>query len=588
MPDDRYPPIADHAVVGDGETAALVGLDARIGWACLPRFDSPAVLASLLDADRGGRWDLPVEGVTGTSQRYVEDTAVVVTQLRTADGVLEVTDVLAVAGEFEEKRSAARQTLLRRLRVVEGRVRVASDLRGFDGAAVDGARVPLPGGEGGRTLRLRSSRPGAEAHELVAGDTWTLALTWAEEPEVWTPAEVDAAIEETIRVWRSWAEHVTYSGPYVDAVRRSAITLKVCDHHVSGAVVAAVTSSLPEAIGGERNWDYRFTWVRDAAYTVYAMRRVGMVEESDGFLDWVLDACTHDDGRPDVLYTLDGHIPGEEQDDDRYEGYRGSRPVRWGNGAAGQLQHDVYGEILDCAWQFVRAGGQVDDRRFDRLRHLATLARENAETPDQGIWEIRDAGRPFTYSVAMCQVALDRFARIARATGREESALEWEEAAEALRAELLERAWSAEDGCFTEHLDQPGTLDASLLALPLRRVVDAADPRMVATTAAVVDKLRAGEDLLYRYLHTDSPDGLEGEEGAFLLCSFWWVDNLVQSGRVEQARDLFEKLLRRQNHVGLLSEEIDPENGEFLGNFPQAFSHIGLISSAVLLDRAAG
>ncbi|MEZ0164813.1 glycoside hydrolase family 15 protein [Kineococcus sp. LSe6-4] len=582
---DRYPPIADHALVGDGETAALVGLDARVAWACLPRFDSPAVFASLLDADRGGRWDLPVRGLRGRHQHYLPSSAVLVTELTTDTGTLRVTDAMLLDGPLAERRSAATGAFGRLLEVTHGTVSVRSVLHRHDGAAVEGSVVPVPGG-GEHRLHLSSSRPAEEEHELTAGDRWALTLSWNGGPLELDPDGLAGALGRTDEAWRDWSAGVRFEGAHADLVLRSAITLKLCDHHASGAVVAAPTSSLPEAVGGERNWDYRFTWVRDAAYTVYALRRIGMTQESDAFLDWVLEASTRGDSRPDVLYTLDGTFPEAEVEDGDFEGYRGSAPVRWGNGASGQLQHDVYGEILDCAYQFARHSGALTDERWERLEHLGRLAERHHLTPDQGIWEIRDTGRPFTYSVAMCQVAFDRLARLAELTGRSERGAHWRRLADDLRTELLERAWSEEDGCFTEHLDQPGTLDASLLALPLRRVVEAADPRMVATVEAVARKLSPGGGLLYRYLHADSPDGLEGNEGAFVLCSFWWVDNLVQSGRVQEGRELFESLVARVNHVGLLPEQVDPTTGEFLGNFPQAFSHIGLVSSAVLLARA--
>lgn len=590
-----YPPLRDHALVGDGETAALVGTDARVAWACLPRFDSPAVLASLLDADRGGRWDLEVGELTATRQHYRPASAVLVTELTTPDGVLEVVDAMLLDGPLRTGRSRAVGAFVRSLRVLRGSVDVRSRLVGRDGAAVVGARVPVPQASGGgeRELRWWSSPATADgptdddSRTLTEGGTWQLVLSWARDEPAWTPDGIAQALEVTTRAWQDWSTTVQHAGPYADLVLRSAITLKLCDHHGSGAIVAAPTSSLPEAIGGERNWDYRFTWVRDAAYTVYALRRIGLTEESDLFLTWVLDACTREDGRPDVLYTLDGHFPEDEVVDEGLEGYRGSAPVRWGNGASGQLQHDVYGEIIDCAWQFARHGGEIGAERFARLEALGELAREHWRTPDQGIWEIRDAGRPFTYSVAMCQVAADRLARLAEHVGRPDRVQHWRSLADEILEHLLEEAWSETDGCFTEHLDQPGTLDASLLALPLRRVVAADDPRMTATVDAVVAKLGVGSDLIYRYLHADSPDGLEGEEGAFLLCSFWWVDNLVKSGKVDEGRDLFERLCSRVNHVGLLPEQIDPVTGAFLGNFPQAFSHIGIIGSAVNLARAS-
>ncbi len=331
----------------------------------------------------------------------------------------------------------------------------------------------------------------------------------------------------------------------------------------------------------------RFTWVRDAAYSVYALRRIGLEQESGAFLRWVLSAFRGQD-RPKVLYTLDGTAPADEFTDPHLRGYRGSAPVRWGNAAADQVQHDVYGEVLDCAWQWAHHGGEVDEELWGRLRGLAVTAEENWRTPDHGIWEIRDAGRPFTYSVAMCQVAADRTARLARLTGRDADAERFGTLAATVRETLLREA-VGERGHFTEHLGEgEDTLDASLLALPLRRVVEASDPRMVRTVEAVVDRLGAGDGLVYRYLPHESPDGLAGDEGAFLLCSFWWADNLVHSGRLDDGVQLFESLLARTNHVGLLPEQVDAGTGAFLGNFPQAFSHIGLVSTAVNIARHTG
>jgi pentatricopeptide repeat protein len=397
------------------------------------------------------------------------------------------------------------------------------------------------------------------------------------------PDSAGERLQATLEVWRGWTKHVDYDGPEAPLVRRSAITLKLLDHFENGAMVAAPTSSLPEAIGGPRNWDYRFTWIRDAAFSVYAFRRVGLWREARGFLGWVLDAV-EPGGRPRVLYDLDGGAPPPEREDSELEGYRRSRPVRWGNAAADQRQHDIFGEILDCAFQWARHHGAIDEALWATLRDLVEAAAQEWHRPDRGIWEVRTVGRPFTYSAALCQVALDRGAQLAERFGLRGDVARWRATAERIRDAILEEAWDADVGSLTEYLGGGG-LDASLLALPLRRVVPADHPRMVATAQAIVNRLGAGKGLLYRYRPEESPDGLPGHEGAFLLCSFWLVDNFAKQGRLDEALDLFESLCRRANPLGLLPEQIDPRTGAFLGNFPQAFSHVGLISSAVNLVR---
>jgi len=589
-----YPRIEDHALIGDGVTAALVGTDATIDWLCLPRFDGPALFASILDDDHGGRWELAVGDLVSSRQDYLPGSAVVRTELTTRTGVLEVLDALVLDGDLRVGASAATGEIARLVRVLRGRVDLDVRLQGrAQPTARDGAEdVELRWSEQPTVMHLHATRsvPGLDRLdgnlELVEGDVVGLVLRWGGgRTRLRTCEDVADGLDRTDRAWRRWSAGVTYSGPYEEVVRRSAITLKLCDHHSNGALVAAPTSSLPEAIGGERNWDYRFTWVRDAAYSVYALRRVGLVDEANAFLGWVLSASERDD-QPHILYTLDGTQPDPERIDPVLRGHRGSAPVRWGNAAADQVQHDVYGEILDCAWQWAHHGGRVDAARWSRLTALAASAERHWRTPDHGIWEIRDAGRAFTYSVAMCHVATDRTARIARLTGRAPEADRWAAAAERIRRTLLDEAYNHEAGHLTEHLGAGKvTLDASLLALPLRRVIEAEDPRMAATTDAVAARLGAGGGLLYRYLPEESPDGLGGGEGAFLLCSFWWADNLIHRGEVDAGRELFESLCARVNHVGLLPEQIDPTTGEFLGNFPQAFSHIGLISTAVNLAR---
>jgi pentatricopeptide repeat protein len=350
--------------------------------------------------------------------------------------------------------------------------------------------------------------------------------------------------------------------------------------------VAAPTSSLPEWIGGPRNWDYRYAWIRDAAFSVYALHRIGLSHEAAGFLAWVLDAVERH-GRPRVMYDLDGNKPPEERHDPELEGYRRSAPVRWGNAASGQRQHDVYGEILDCAYQWAAHHGEIPDALWGCLTTLTEAAAREWREPDQGIWEVRTSGRPFTYSAAMCHVAVDRGARAAKRFSLAAPTERWRQTAADIERAILTEAWDPAISSLTEHLGGGG-LDASLLALPLRRVVPADHPKMIATTRAVVERLGAGQGLLYRYLPEKSPDGIEGHEGAFLLCSFWLVDNLAKQGRLEEALELFDSLCARAGTLGLLPEEIEPSTGAFLGNYPQAFSHIGLISSGVNLSRLLG
>ncbi|HEY6403824.1 MAG TPA: glycoside hydrolase family 15 protein [Blastocatellia bacterium] len=594
---DGYLPIEDHGLIGDGATAALVGRDGAISWMCAPRFDSPPVFCRILDARRGGAFTVAPEGLIESRQYYEPETAVLVTEMRGAAGLVRVTDALTLrqGADLMEDVAAGRCELLRMIEVVEGSARLRVEIKPRGGAQV----VERGGGLFIRNparphfdLRLSSSihigplvpYEGLRAvMEFREGARLALTLRWGAAVSRHRPLSPEDSLIATREAWRRWAARIRYEGPRKDIVHRSALTLKLLDHFESGAIVASPTSSLPEVIGGERNWDYRYAWVRDAAFSVYALNRIGCPEEASGFLGWALDAVETGE-RPRSLYDLDGGYCAPEETDIELEGYRRSRPVRWGNAAIEQIQHDVYGEILDCAYQWAAHYGKIDEALWIKLCRLIEDAKREWRAPDHGIWEVRTPGRPFTYSAALCQVALDRGAKMVERFKLPGRGLLWRAAAEEICKAILDEAWNEGLNSLTEHLGGGG-LDASLLCLPLRRVIPADHPKMMATTAAIAARLDAGNGLLYRYLPHVSPDGLYGREGAFLLCSFWMVDNLAYQGRLDEASDLFHSLCDRANALGLLPEQIDPSSGAFLGNFPQAFSHVGLISSAVNLKR---
>jgi GH15 family glucan-1,4-alpha-glucosidase len=590
---DGYLALEDMGLIGDGTTAALVGLDGSIPWLCLPRFDSEPLFCGLLDAGRGGAFTIAPDEVIEARQRYEPETAVLVTELRSPTGLLAVTDALVLrpGAVLSDDVAAGRRELIRSAVVLDGSVRVRIEIEPRGGAsaqtAAGGLSVVAPR-RPDLELHVRCNRSLgglSSVHELHAGERVDVTLSWAGVGHRYHRFEAEELLAATARSWRQWMQGFDYDGPEGPLVRRSALTLKLCDHWSNGALIAAPTSSLPAPVGGVRNWDYRYTWVRDASFSVYALRRIGFAEEAGAFLGWVLDTFEHGTA-PKIMYELEGGPVPDEWVDSELEGYRRSAPVRWGNGAADQRQHDVYGEVLDCAYQWVRGGGHLDQNLWERLASLTDLGMDAWRLPDQGIWEVRSEGRVFTYSAGLCQVALDRAARLAEQLDLPGPVAEWRQAADELRETVLE-SWDEGARTLSEHLDGGGSLDASLLALPLRRVVPADHPRMVATTAAVAERLSAGGGLLYRYLHDESPDGIAGDEGAFVLCSFWLVENLARQGELEQAHEIYASLCARASALGLLPEQIEPTSGDFSGNFPQAFSHIGVIAAGVTLAKAA-
>lgn len=583
---DGYLPLADHGLIGNGLSAALVGRDGTIDWMCAPTFDSAPLFASILDARRGGRFLIAPRGVVHARQTYLEDTAVLVTELETDTARVRLTDAILLDSETDLTAGLRPPpgALLRCVEVLDGTAEIEVELepRGNTRAASEDGVLTLRWGEQpdlDLSLRASVALGGMHStHSLRSGDRIDMILSWEGSP----PRPGPELIEATAAAWRRWLSSFHYVGPQGRLVRRSAITLKMLDYLPNGAIVAAPTSSLPEAIGGTRNWDYRYTWIRDAAFSVYALRRIGLEAEAGRFLRWVLDRLA--DVPLNVVHRLDGSPPLPERIDETLEGYRASAPVRWGNAAAEQRQQDMYGEILDCAFQWAVRGGEFTDEEWRALKPLMERAAENWRQPGRGIWEVRVPGAPFTYSAALCSVALDRGARLAERFGLSGDAGRWKGTAEHIRDVILEEAWNEERDALSGWIGGRA-LDASVLALPLRRVVSARHPKMVATTEAIREHLSAGDGLLYRYRVEETADGVGGPEGAFLLCSFWLVDNYAHQGRLDQALELFDDVCARANPLGLLPEQVDPSSGEFLGNFPQALSHVGLISSAVSLTR---
>jgi GH15 family glucan-1,4-alpha-glucosidase len=605
---ERYPPIGDYALIGDCRTAALVSKAGSLDWLCLPRFDSPAVFSALLDWKGGGRFFVRPRGAFSVSRRYVGRTNLLETTFRTDRGVLLLTDSMSVADmDVRRRELRVEHEVLRRVECLEGEVEVevGCDPRPFFGqkrahlqdrrklgfafeagpqVLILQSEIPLAPDPGGRgvsgTERLRQGERRYLSLAAESGDAAAIPPlgTWAE-----------ARLERSRLWWETWAGRCRYDGPYPEAVLRSILMLKLLTYAPSGAVIAAPTTSLPEAIGGPRNWDYRYCWLRDASWTLTAFFDLGYQEEGKAFLSWLLYATRLRHPQLGVLYDVHGESRIAEYELPTLDGYRGSRPVRVGNGASGQLQLDVYGELVESACEFVGRGGELDRSQARLLASLGDTTCRIWRQADEGIWEKRSGRFQHTFSKMMCWVALDRLVALGDRGALGKFATSGPRARfvrerEAIRTAIETDGWSDRLESYVDAFGEEGA-DASLLLLGVYGYADPRSPRF-RSTFAHLDRELGANGLLYRY--PPGSDGIPGGEAAFAICSFWAVEVLARMGEVEKAEERFRKILSYANDVGLFSEEIDPGTGAFLGNFPQAFSHVGLINAALMLAEAKG
>ncbi|QGQ19225.1 glycoside hydrolase family 15 protein [Cellulomonas sp. JZ18] len=594
-------PIEEYAVLGDGHTAALVSLRGSVDWLCLPRFDSDACFAALLGGPEHGRWLLTVPDATHVARRWRGDSFVLETTYRSPTGTAVVTDAMPLGD--------GRADLVRRVTCTEGEVHVEHEWTvrfGYGDVEPWVRHEPDRDGDdairavaGPDSLVLRGDRlPRADDRHhrddvtLRAGEHLELALTWVPSwCEVPPRLTVESRVDSTAIAWGLWARDCTYDGPYREAVVRSLLVLRMLTDATTGGIVAAATTSLPESPGGERNWDYRFCWLRDAALTLEALIEQGFRAEATEWRDWLMRAVAGDPRDLQIMYRLDGGRRLREATLDHLPGYAGSRPVRVGNAAAGQVQHDVLGEVMS-ALAMARAAGLAETTdSWSLQRHLLDALLADWRRPDRGIWEVRGEPRHFTHSKVMAWAAVDRAVRAAELHGLDAPLARWRAVRDEIHADVLAHGWSAERGTFVQHYGARHT-DASLLQIPQVGFLPADDPRVLATVAAVREELEVAPGLLLRYRTERTDDGLQGHEAPFLACSFWLADALARADDVEGATRVLDALVPLGGDLGLLAEQYDPATGRMLGNVPQALSHLALVRAAhshqLALRRTAG
>lgn len=601
-----YEPIEDYGLIGNMRTAALIGVNGSIDWFCPEKFDAPSLFAAILDDDRGGRFKIsPISSDAVQKQFYWPDTNVLVTRFLCHDGVIEIIDYMPVDVKPDEQRE---RWLIRRLRAVRGSLTVRLECQpGFNYARDSHETIITDNGAIFKTEHLTvglsspisltegDSGSANTQFQLTEGESavFSFHLMIANDIDCAPPLTTDDEkyfFDRTVNYWQRWLSRCTYDGRWREIVHRSALVLKLMTYEPTGAIVASPTCSLPESIGGERNWDYRYTWLRDAAFTLYALMRIGFKEEAEAFIGW-LDARMHElneDGSLQIMYTIDGNHEIEEQVLDHLSGYKNSGPVRVGNGAYAQLQLDIYGELLDSIYLHNKYVEPISYDMWCQVRIMLDWVCKNWQRKDHGVWEIRAEEQAFVYSKVMLWVALDRGIRLADKRSFPSPKERWRETRDKLYEEIMEEGWSEELRTFTQAY-RSENLDAANLIMPLVFFMSPHDPRMIQTLDAIMRPVSDGglmeDSLIYRYNTESGIDGLNGGEGTFSMCTFWLVEALTRAHRLDEARYIFEHMLSYANHLGLYAEQVGPD-GRALGNFPQAFTHLSLISAAFNLDRA--
>ncbi len=595
----NYQPIENYGIIGDLHTIALVGMDGSIDFMSFPHFDSPTIFAALLDHEKGGRFQIcPKLDQARHKQLYLPDTNILLTRFLSESGVAEISDFMPI-----EECCAHR--IVRRVKTIRGEVTYQMKFAPKFNYARDTHKVEekekgilfISEGEDKQTIFLRCSVPvkivNGEAvaeFKLHAGETASFILEQysANGSPADAPDYISRSFKSTVNFWRNWIAKSNYKGRWREMVDRSALVLKLLTSKPHGSIVAAPTFGLPEELGGERNWDYRYTWIRDASFTLYGLIRLGFTDEAASFMKWIEARCgeLNPDGSLQIMYGIDGRHKLTEITLDHFEGYKKSAPVRIGNGAYDQLQLDIYGELMDSVYLYDKYGSQISYDLWQNLIRLVDWVCDNWHKTDEGIWEVRGGQQEFLYSRLMCWVALDRGIRLARKRSYPAPIQKWKSVRNEIYNAIFTDFWSDDLKAFTQYKGS-STLDASNLLMPMVRFISPTDPRWISTLNAIQKEL-VDDSLVYRYkVQEGASDGLSGEEGTFCMCSFWNVECLSRSGDVKKARFLFEKMLGYANHLGLYAEELGP-SGEHLGNFPQAFTHLALISAAYDLNKRLG
>ncbi len=591
-----YNLISDYGIIGNMNSAALVSIDGSIDWCCLPRFDSPAVFAALLDNKQGGRFQIKPTGRYRSSHAYISDSNVLQTTFETDEGTAVMTDFMPCY-RIPSGRLVRVPEIHRYLECTKGNVELGVVFQ----PALDYARAEthltasihgVSATDRNSALALSAIIPmevnGSSALGSVTlkqGENTSFVLSYgSDKPQPITVFRMKTRLTRTIAYWKSEVTGCAYTGRWREHIIRSYLTLHLLVYEPSGAIIAAPTTSLPEEIGGERNWDYRYAWLRDASFTINAFSRLGHTEEATGFIKFLLKAYNSDEQKAQILYNVNFDKMEEERTLDHLEGYRQSRPVRIGNDAYNQLQLDIFGEVLDAVSNFVDIGGYVSRKDWELLESFVNTASELWHQPDNGIWEVRGGPFHFVHSKMMCWVAIDRGIKLANRLGYSADFERWQQAAIDIREDIMKKGWDPEQRAFTQHYDTK-TLDASNLLMPLYGFLPVTDEKMLSTIDATIEKLSGRDGLLRRYLTEETDDGLNCGEGMFLWCSFWLVRVFILLGRVSEATILYEKLLGYTNKLNLCSEMVNPISGEALGNFPQALSHLAIIVAGLELNQ---